>query len=145
MSLKIGINLNLSASDQSGILRELAQLAVKNGNSEDENGLYLDLCEREKEGTTGFGNQIAVPHAKSDRVCEAGVLVGRSRNKVEWNSIDEEPVSTWICLLTPPEGGTEHLQMLAKLSRKLMNQEFVSVLKTAGEDVILKQLNEILQ
>lgn len=145
MNLKIGMNLNLSSSDQAGILKELAQLGVKNGNARDEEGLYLDLSEREKEGTTGFGNNIAVPHAKSDRVLETGVLVGRSQNEVEWNSIDGAPVSTWICLLTPAAGGSEHLQMLAKLSRKLMNQEFIAVLKTADEDVILKQLNEILQ
>lgn len=141
---KIGFNLNITATDQNGVLRELAQLAQTNGNTNDSELLYEHLLDREQEGTTGFGNNIAVPHAKSDAVTKAGILVARSSNRIEWNSIDEEPVTTWICLLTPKGGGTEHLQLLAKVSRKLMNPDFTDILKNEDEEIIIKTFEQIL-
>lgn len=144
MALEIGINLTLTGIDQDGILKELAALALSNGNTNDKDGLYLDLKAREQEGTTGFGKHIAVPHAKSDNVSKTGVLVGRTTNDIEWNAIDGQPVSTFICLLTPAGGGDEHLSMLSKLSRKLMHEDFVSILKNGSEEEILAQLNAIL-
>lgn len=141
---RIGFNLNVVATDQNSVLKELARLAQTNGNTNDSDLLYRHLLDREKEGTTGFGNHIAVPHAKSASVTKAGILVARSSNKIEWNSIDEEPVNTWICLLTPREGGTEHLQLLAKVSRKLMNSDFTDILKKGDEETIIKAFEQIL-
>ena len=77
--------------------------------------LVADYEEREKESTTGFGNGIAIPHAKSDNVNQATILFARGVNDVDWDSLDGKPVNTWISLLVPTSEGSVHLKLLAKL------------------------------
>jgi fructose-specific PTS system IIA-like component len=143
--LSIAIDTQLKSSTKEKILGELAQIALKNGNTTDAEGLLKDLLAREREDSTGFGNNIAIPHAKSDKVTLSGVIVGRSLNKVDWNSIDGEPVNVCVCLLTPLSGNEEHLRLLSKLSRKMVHSDFLETLKHGDAEAVVNTLKEILQ
>lgn len=83
---------------------------------------------RETEGSTGFGSGIAIPHGKSSHVIEPTLMCAKLAQPVAWQAMDEAPVTFLFMILVPEESHTEHLQLLAKLARKLMHAEFVDQL-----------------
>lgn len=125
----------IEATSQDEAFQALAAAAVRLGVATDEAAIVSDYREREQEATTGFGGGVAIPHAKTDNVTDATLLFARLAQPVEWNALDGAPVSTLISILAPKSGADVHLQLLAKLARKLMHEDFVAVLKdgTPGE------------
>jgi len=89
---------------------------------------------RESAYSTGFGHGFAIPHAKTDAVRSASLVMLRLHTPVAWASIDDEPVST-VLLLTMPETHPPgaHLRVLAALSRRLMHEEFRDRLRGARD------------
>lgn len=80
---------------------------------------------RETEGSTGMMDGFAIPHAKSPAISEASILIVKTKNEIEWDSLDGQPVKTIIALLIPEtEAGTTHLKLLSKIARLLMRSEF---------------------
>ncbi|KMT57922.1 fructose-like phosphotransferase system subunit EIIA [Listeria fleischmannii 1991] len=139
-----GINLQLEGNTKEEILSNIAEVAYQTGKVSNTKLFFEDLCKREQESTTGFGGGIAIPHAKSDAVKEVGVLFFRSKEQIEWQAMDGEPVFCFICLMVPSNGGEEHLKLLSKLSRKMIDPDFVSVLKTSGETEILSLIRSVI-
>lgn len=77
---------------------------------------------REAEGTTGMTGGFAIPHAKTDAVKEATVLVAKFADEIEWPSMDDVPVKCAIALLIPADqAGTTHLRLLSKIAVLLMD------------------------
>lgn len=138
------INMELVGTDQDAILAELAQLAKSLDLVTDEQVLIEDYHERERESTTGFGNGVAIPHAKSNNVKTATILFGRSKQDIEWQSLDGQPVNTFISLLVPADAGDVHLKLLASLSRKLVHKDFVEILKSGDQAAVLAAINQAI-
>jgi nitrogen PTS system EIIA component len=96
------------------------------------------LVERERLGSTGFGNGVAIPHGK---LAEAKSIVGlfaHLAQPIEFQAIDDMPVDLVFCLLSPPDAGAEHLKALAMVSRWLRDPTFVAKLRGAGSaDAVL--------
>lgn len=138
------INMNLVGNDQKEILSSIADLASNLNIVEDKDILVNDYLEREKESTTGFGNGVAIPHARSNNVKTTSIIFGRSNNDIEWNSLDGKPVNTFISLLVPNDQGDTHLKLLAKLSRQLVHKDFVEILKNGSEKEVFDAINKIL-
>jgi nitrogen PTS system EIIA component len=96
------------------------------------------LIERERLGSTGFGNGVAIPHGK---LAGASHIVGmfvHLAQPIEFQAIDDLPVDLIFCLLSPPDAGAEHLKALAMVSRWLRDPAFVAKLRGAGSaDAIL--------
>lgn len=138
------IEMNLQGDNQNEIFNSLAKLAKDKNRVKSSEQLIKDYKAREEESTTGFGNGIAIPHAKSDNVETATILVGRSNKEIEWNSLDEKPVNSFISLLVPRDEGNVHLQLLAKLSRQLIHKEFIHVLKTGTRDEVFDLINKTI-
>ena len=135
------INMALTGKTQTEILTELASMAQSLGLVTDSATLVHDYQEREKEATTGFGNGVAIPHAKSNNVKAATILFGRSNSEIEWDSLDGKPVDTFISLLVPADEGDVHLKLLARLSRKLVHKDFVEILKHGDAQEVLNAIN----
>ncbi|MCB5220124.1 PTS fructose transporter subunit IIA [Lactiplantibacillus pentosus] len=135
------INMALTGKTQTEILTELASMAQSLGLVTDSATLVDDYQEREKESTTGFGNGVAIPHAKSNNVKAATILFGRSNSEIEWDSLDGKPVDTFISLLVPADEGDVHLKLLARLSRKLVHKDFVEILKHGDAQEVLNAIN----
>mgnify|MGYP003361691275 CR=1 FL=1 len=94
------------------------------GLSKDE--LVAGLLKREKEGTTGFTDGLAIPHATISSLSDPKVGVITFDKPIEWDSLDGEGVRAAFVLLTPENGENNvHLKMLSQLSRNLMKEEFV--------------------
>ncbi|BDZ32293.1 PTS fructose transporter subunit IIA [Lactiplantibacillus sp. WILCCON 0030] len=138
------MNMALTGTNQDEVLAELAKLAKSLGVVENEAQLVTDYHEREKESTTGFGNGVAIPHAKSNNVKVATILFGRSEHEIEWQSLDGKPVNTFISLLVPANAGDVHLKLLASLSRKLVHKDFVEILKNGDQTAVLDAINQAI-
>ena len=123
------IQFNLQARTQREAVEALVALAAVNQRIADQKLVVQAVLLREEEGTTGFGQGIAIPHGKSADVLEPTLLVGRLASPVDWQAMDDAPVDTLFLILVPETSHQEHLQLLAKLARKLMHEEFVATLR----------------
>ncbi|KAL0263785.1 UNVERIFIED_CONTAM: hypothetical protein PYX00_011083 [Menopon gallinae] len=112
----------------------------------DKNQLLKDVLLRESQTTTGIGKGIAIPHAKSDSVIKTSIVFAKSNQGIEYEAIDDKPVNLLFLLAVEKEGSNQHLALLSKLSKLLMNENFKQDLlntKTPQEvlDVISKYEN----
>lgn len=124
------IELNIEKSNKEKVIKELAQLMDNENRLFDCEKYVENVLEREKLTSTGFGFGVAIPHGKSDAVKEATVAVGRIPEGVEWKALDGQPVNIVFLLAVPKESATDmHLKILAALARKLMDEEFIGLLK----------------
>jgi nitrogen PTS system EIIA component len=100
------------------------------------------LTERERLGSTGFGGGVAIPHGKVDGLKQVVALFAQLAEPIDVKAIDDMPVDLVVCLLSPPDAGTEHLKALAQVSRWLRDRQFVAKLRGAGsEDAIFALLS----
>ena len=127
------IDLDMTAKNKEEVIRHLSGLLKQAGYIEDMEGYVKDVYLREAEGITGIGNHVAIPHGKSDHVDHVGIAVGRTRQMVEWESYDGEPVDLFFLFAVPsdPEGAKAHLRLIAELAGKLGNDQIMSKLQTA--------------
>lgn len=104
----------------------------------DERQLCEKFLEREAMDSTGFGNHVAIPHAKIEGLKAPFIGIFKMAQDVEWEALDDEPVRTAIVLVMPGESAdTTHIQVLSKFSRKLMDDDFIEVLLTETNEEAL--------
>lgn len=131
------IVLALDAADKTEALTKLTELLWENGKLSDKDAFLTDVLNREKISTTGIGNGIAIPHGKSASVRETTVAIGRLSKKVEWESVDDEPVELVVLLAVNDADKTGvHVRLLSGMARKLASAETCKRLleaKTAEE------------
>jgi PTS system fructose-specific IIC component len=139
------VKVSLDARDKEAAIRELAGLLARGGKVADGDELVRTALRREEQGTTGLGEEIAIPHAKTDAVTAPVVGFARSVEGVEWGSLDGTRAKLVFMIAVPEAAaGDEHLRILALLSRKLMDAGFRERLMTAeDEDAVLGVLGEI--
>ncbi len=90
---------DLSGKDKQSILTELTNFLETNGTIKNKDALYEALVEREKLGSTGIGENVAIPHAKSEEVEQILTLFGRSVEGIDFDSLDKRPVHFVGCNL----------------------------------------------
>lgn len=106
----------LSAGNKRSLLQQLANMAGQRLQL-DSAAIFESLSEREKLGSTGFGQGVAIPHGKVLGLARIYCLVARLAEPVRYNAIDGAPVDLVFLLLSPPDAGAEHLKALAAVSR----------------------------
>jgi PTS system fructose-specific IIA component len=139
------IILELDAKSKEEAISKLAHIAERAGKVTSSDEYMKSVLQREKSCTTGIGNGIAIPHGKSKAVKEAMIAFAKCRDGIEWDSLDGGQVNI-IFLLGVPEQNVDnmHLKILSQLSRKLMNEDFVALLKSAkSEDEVFAALSDI--
>ncbi len=114
---------DLKGTDKQSVLREMCERLSQLGLVGETEPLFEALLEREKLGSTGIGENVAVPHAKSDSTDHLLCLFGRSVAGVEFESLDKLPVNFVCLLIAPPHSTGQHLKALARISRLLKNQD----------------------
>ena len=128
---KESVLLNIDVKDKDACLVKLVDLMDASGKISDKK-LYLDAVhEREKEGTTGVGNGIAIPHGRCSGVKEPGLAAMTINGGVEYNALDSKPVDLAFLIAAPEGSGSVHLEILSKLATMLMDENFVADLKKA--------------
>lgn len=114
----------LKANTKHDVILELANAMTRTGKLHSLSG-YIEAIEaREDLGSTGVGFGIAIPHAKTSSVKEPGLAFGISPEGIDYQSLDGEKAHLFFMIAAPEGENNLHLQTLAKLSRKLMNDEF---------------------
>jgi PTS system nitrogen regulatory IIA component len=112
---------SLRVTSKKQALQELSRRAAEL-TSVAERRIFEVLVERERLGTTGVGNGIAIPHGKLSELNRLHALFARLETPIDFDSIDEQPVDL-ICVLLAPEGaGADHLKALARVSRLLRDR-----------------------
>ena len=109
---------NLHATSKKQALQELAKHAA-NFTGLHEHIIFDVLLERERLGTTGVGNGIAIPHGKLAGVDRLYGMFARLESGIDFDAIDERPVDLIFMLLAPENAGADHLKALARVSRLL--------------------------
>ncbi len=116
-----GVVPNLRATSKKQALQDLARRAAEiTGLAE--RAIFDVLIERERLGTTGVGNGIAIPHGKLASLNRIYGLFARLEKPVDFDSIDEQPVDLIFLLLAPESAGADHLKALARISRLLRDK-----------------------
>ncbi len=112
---------NFSAKSKDDALKKLAQLACKSKalKSTDWHIIYDKILAREKQGTTGFGNEVAIPHARIEELDEFLICIAVAPKGIDFDSMDKKKTKILILLLGPEKRVDDHLKVLALISRTL--------------------------
>jgi PTS system nitrogen regulatory IIA component len=122
----------LKAANKKQALQELARRAAELTGAH-ERHIFDVLLERERLGTTGVGNGIAIPHGKLADVKAMFGLFARLDHPVDFEAIDEQPVDLIFLLLAPEGAGADHLKALARVSRLLRDRGICEKLRGADQ------------
>ncbi|HDO1374979.1 TPA: PTS sugar transporter subunit IIA [Aeromonas veronii] len=125
------INLDLKATRKEEVFTEMARLLASQGKVSNEQAFIKDLWAREELGNTGFEEGVALPHAKSAAVCNPAVAIGISRNGIEYGAEDGKPSHIFFMIASPDGGANHHIEVLAELSGKLIEEGFIDALLAA--------------
>ena len=127
-----GILPALRANSKKQVLQELAEKAAElTGLPERE--LFETILQREKLGSTGVGNGIAIPHGKLPNLDHIVGLFARLSRPVEFDSLDDQPVDLVFLLLAPEGAGADHLKALSKVARLLRNADTVAAIRNSRD------------
>jgi mannitol/fructose-specific phosphotransferase system IIA component (Ntr-type) len=130
----------LESTDRDEVIEQLVSKLIDAGAApksiKDE--LVEQILSREKQGSTGFGRGVAVPHVKHDKVKTIAAGVGVSQTGIDFNALDKGPVHSVFLLMSPKDQPDQHLQAMEKLFSNLQNDRFRKFLRQAGtpEEVI---------
>lgn len=109
--------VSLEAGDKESVLKELTDVLVKNGKIKDSEAALSALVERESLGSTGVGEQVAIPHAKMKELDDVCIAIGIRGEGVDFGSADGVPVRLFFLVLAPEKQMNLHLKTLARISR----------------------------
>ena len=136
---------DLRASSKKQALQDLARRAADITGLH-ERAIFDVLMERERLGTTGVGNGIAIPHGKMANLDRLYGLFARLEHSVDFQSIDEQPVDLIFLLLAPESAGADHLKALARVSRLLRDGSVCEKLRgTNDAEALFALLTESME
>ncbi len=125
------VSLSAAPKSKSEALDMAVDLMVKSEKISDREAYRKQVYAREQESTTGIGEGIAIPHGKCDAVQKPGLAAMVVKNGVEFEALDDEPVTLLFLIAAPNTEDNIHLDVLSKLSVMLMDEEFTASLKNA--------------
>ncbi|OED77240.1 PTS fructose transporter subunit IIABC [Vibrio splendidus] len=119
------IKLSLSANSKEDVFRELIDVLYAQGRISDKAQFLADIKAREEQGNTGFEEGIALPHAKSSAVIKPAVVIGAHQQGIEYGADDGQPSKLFFMIASPDGGDNHHIEVLAELSSKLIEEGFI--------------------
>ncbi|HUU91512.1 MAG TPA: PTS sugar transporter subunit IIA [Phycisphaerae bacterium] len=144
------VTADLAADTARGAIDEMVGrlITIKAISPKDRRKVVDAILRREKKGTTGFGNGVAIPHAKHEGVKGVVGLVARSTGGIDFDALDREPVHLFFLLLSNPDQPEQHLKAMEHIFRSIKNDhlrrfmceastrdELVDLLREADEDL----------
>jgi fructose-specific phosphotransferase system IIA component len=127
----------LDSKNKEDAIEELINLLATSGCLSDRAQAFEAVLAREQTRSTGIGSGIAIPHGKCSAAKELVMAVGIAAEPIEFESIDNKPVTIIILLVSPPDQTGPHIQALARISRLMLDEQFKSQLEkaTSAEEV----------
>jgi len=123
------VNTALRGKDVPSVLQEFCDLILSARSYNHPEVLFERLIDREKQGSTGIGNGIAIPHCKVENLDRLILAIGYSEEGVDFNAIDGKPSYFFFLVVSPNNAAVLHLRVLAALSRLLKSPGFMEKLR----------------
>ncbi len=136
------INIDLKSTEKKEALKEMVVMLENEGRVTNAKKFLDDVIKREEEITTGFGDGLAIPHAQSDYVKEPTLLFAKSKEGIEYDSLDGKKVNILFMIAIPKAQKGDHLKLLQMLSRKFMDENFKKELEKIDDKEELLNLIE---
>ena len=118
------LNLNLKIDNKEDTLKEMVSLLKRENKIQSQDKFLAKIIEREREGSTGFGRGIAVPHGKSETVNELSLAIGRSKEGIEYHSMDGEKVKLIFMVADYQGYSPGYLKLVSTLVTLLRDDDF---------------------
>ncbi|WP_066256663.1 PTS fructose transporter subunit IIABC [Neobacillus drentensis] len=136
------ILLNIEGNQKEETIDQLVEVLFKAGKISDRSEFKAAILKREEQSTTGIGDGIAIPHAKTKVVNEAAIVFGKSAAGVNYESLDGKPAHLFFMIAAPEGANNTHLEALARLSGLLMKAEVrYELLKATTPEEIIETIN----
>ncbi|MFA4889815.1 MAG: PTS sugar transporter subunit IIA [Candidatus Omnitrophota bacterium] len=135
------INLALVEKDKKKVIAELVALVAKSGKLKNKKAFLKAVIDREKLGSTGIGNGVAIPHAKSKEVKAPVLCFARNEIGIEFGALDGEKTSLFFVLAAPKDEVGLHLKIMAKVAYLVKDKFTIESLKIAKDK---KQILKII-
>lgn len=132
------IILDLKSRSKREVLDELAEQLDQAGKLNDKQQFTKDILAREEQSTTGIGDTIAIPHAKSEAVKTPAIAFGRSFEGIDFESLDGQPAQLFFMIAATAGANDDHLEALSRLATFLMDEKFrVNILEAESKQQVL--------
>lgn len=140
---KDSISLGENKASKRDIVEKLTNLMEKSGNVSDKSKFIEDVLKRENMGSTGLGNGVAIPHAKSKGITRPGLAAMTVPEGTDYESLDGEDTKLFFNIAVPDNSNDEHLVVLSRLSTMLMDKKFISdLLNAKNKDEFLEIIDK---
>lgn len=126
-----GIILDIRADEKIAVIKELAQILIDKNIITQSEEFYAAVLKRENLESTGIGQGVAIPHARTSAVKNIAVVFGRSQKGVDFSSLDGQPSNLIFLIAAPEDKKTEYIMTLARLSKLLRKNDLRKALQTA--------------
>lgn len=125
---------NVRADSKDEVIEALTACLHEQGYIESAEAFVAAVHEREREGATGIGNHVAIPHGRSETVRTNGVAIAILDHEIEWESLDETGAKVVVLFTVGAsgDGANEHLRLLSMFARKMAKQEVIDALLAAS-------------
>lgn len=136
---KDAIVLDLKVGSKKQLLQALSERAAELTNISARE-IFDTILQREKLGSTGVGNGIAIPHGKFDKFEKIFGIFARLHAPIDFDALDEKPVDVVFLLLAPESAGADHLKALSRIARVLRDPKRLNALRAAQIEPDLYEL-----
>lgn len=140
---KEAIDLDVKASNKKEVIEKAVELMQNNGNINNKDEYLKLVMKREEEGSTGVGEEIAIPHGKGESISEPGLAAMVIPEGVDFDSLDGKPIKLLFLIAAPNSKDNLHLEVLSRLSALLMDEKFrKKLLNAKTKEEFLKIIDE---
>ncbi|MEG9462965.1 PTS fructose transporter subunit IIABC [Bacillus amyloliquefaciens] len=137
------IHLNIESKEKENVIDEMVTVLDKAGRLNDREAYKAAILNRESQSSTGIGEGIAIPHAKTASVINPAIAFGRSKDGVDYESLDGQPAHLVFMIAATEGANNTHLEALSRLSTLLMREEIrKQLLEAESEDAIIDIINQ---
>ena len=134
------IIINCQSKSKKNVLELISEIASKYKCIANKDIVFEKLYEREKLGTTAFGNGIAIPHARIDDLSEAKIIILKLETAIDFNSSDGEKVDLIVSLLAPNNENEMHIKILSKIAEMLDDEFFREKIRNCSDKSEIKSV-----
>ncbi|MCY8298195.1 fructose-specific PTS transporter subunit EIIC [Bacillus inaquosorum] len=137
------IKLNIESKEKENVIDEMVTVLDKAGKLNDRQAYKEAILNRESQSSTGIGEGIAIPHAKTASVINPAIAFGRSKDGVDYESLRGQPAHLVFMIAATEGANNTHLEALSRLSTLLMREEIrKQLLEAESEDAIIDIINQ---
>jgi len=134
------IRCDVQSSSKKQLLELISEELARHSETFTKREMFESLCARERLGSTGLGNGVAIPHGRIKGSSHVEASFIRLRKPLAFDAIDGQPVDLLFCIAVPEDCGEDHLKLLAQIAEMFSDAAFLEELRKAEDAGTLMQL-----